>query len=318
MTPPSKLIILNFALHVGEVGIAYAPITLGGSGGTPPYKWSIGGGALPAGLTINANTGAISGTPTAAGGFNFVVLLQDSAGQAAGVARSVTVVPYLTASGLCTKLCNVEVGCNTFCGGYTDVAGGVTPFSYQLAQGFLPAGTSLGQALGGIFAGADCSNPCPYTFTVSITDALGAKASVVSTFDVYDHIFFQGGTIPVNANSPCFFPGCTATFNYFGGVGNVTATVTGWNPPAGWVPPSGCKTPTPCNPAQPTVSAQPSVSAPGGIVTVSVPSPGWTGTISGYTGWVLTVVLTDSSPCGAGPVNCSSTPAPITITVLGG
>src|SRR5579859_1306132 len=67
---PTKLIITSFSLHVGEVGIAYAPVTVGASGGTPPYKWSICGGNLPGGLTLSTG-GKLSGTPTAAGGSTF-------------------------------------------------------------------------------------------------------------------------------------------------------------------------------------------------------------------------------------------------------
>jgi len=227
-TPPAQLIISNFSMHVGEVGIGYSPVTVSGAGGTPPYHWSIGGGALPAGVSINASTGVIGGSPTAAGGFNFVVLLQDSAGHAAGVARTLTVVPYLTASGKCVTVCNVEVGCVTVCGGYTDLSGGVQPYQYQQTSGTLPFGTVLsGIALAGTFGADDCV-PCRYTFSVTITDALGAKASVNSVFSIFQHIAFYGGNIPVNIQIPCYYtgapssPGCTAQFPYYGGSGTPT------------------------------------------------------------------------------------------------
>src|ERR1700737_1671328 len=34
-------------------------------GGTTPFSWSITSGSLPVGLTLNSNTGVVSGTPTA-------------------------------------------------------------------------------------------------------------------------------------------------------------------------------------------------------------------------------------------------------------
>ena len=56
------------ALPNGTLGTAYST-TLAAAGETPPYTWSISTGALPAGLTLNGSTGAITGTPQAAGSF---------------------------------------------------------------------------------------------------------------------------------------------------------------------------------------------------------------------------------------------------------
>jgi hypothetical protein len=49
------------------------------SGGTPPYSWSVLQGNLPTGVTFNGASALISGTPTAAGAFNFTVQIQDAA-----------------------------------------------------------------------------------------------------------------------------------------------------------------------------------------------------------------------------------------------
>jgi hypothetical protein len=50
-------------------------------GGTPPYAWSLAGGALPPGLDLQA--GRIQGTPSQLGRFDFTVRLQDAAGAVA-------------------------------------------------------------------------------------------------------------------------------------------------------------------------------------------------------------------------------------------
>ena len=57
------LMITTGSLPNGQVNVPYNA-TLAASGGTTPYTWSLTSGTLPAGLTLNASTGTISGTPT--------------------------------------------------------------------------------------------------------------------------------------------------------------------------------------------------------------------------------------------------------------
>jgi Putative Ig domain len=60
---PTPLAISTTSLPSGQVGAAYST-TLGASGGTTPYTWTLTSGTLPTGLILNAATGAITGTPT--------------------------------------------------------------------------------------------------------------------------------------------------------------------------------------------------------------------------------------------------------------
>ena len=54
--------------------------TLQAVGGTTPYTWSVASGALPSGVSLNVNTGALSGTPTAAGTFPVSLRATDASG----------------------------------------------------------------------------------------------------------------------------------------------------------------------------------------------------------------------------------------------
>jgi len=74
LAPPK---ITTTSLPGGVHGSAYSA-TLKASGGKTPYTWSISAGSLPAGLTLSASTGVISGTPTTAGTSNFTVRVTDS------------------------------------------------------------------------------------------------------------------------------------------------------------------------------------------------------------------------------------------------
>ena len=69
--------IITDTLPDGKVGEAYSQTLT--ADGTTPITWSIDGG-LPAGLSLNADTGEISGTPTAEGTATFTVKATNSAG----------------------------------------------------------------------------------------------------------------------------------------------------------------------------------------------------------------------------------------------
>jgi hypothetical protein len=62
-----------------SVGSTYNA-TLNVRGGTAPYLFSLVSGALPTGMSLNDQTGNISGTPTSAATFNFGVSVSDAKG----------------------------------------------------------------------------------------------------------------------------------------------------------------------------------------------------------------------------------------------
>jgi Domain of unknown function (DUF1929)/Bacterial Ig domain/Putative Ig domain len=93
------LTITTASLSGGTVGSAYSS-TLLLSGGTSPYVWTITSGSLPNGLSINAQTAAITGTPTVAGTYNFTVQAKDSNGAIATRPLSIVVVGVNQASTL--------------------------------------------------------------------------------------------------------------------------------------------------------------------------------------------------------------------------
>ena len=73
-----------------QSGVAYAS-AFTATGGSETYIYSIASGALPGGLGLNAATGAVTGTPGAAGVFPFVARVTDSLGGAATSSCTITV-----------------------------------------------------------------------------------------------------------------------------------------------------------------------------------------------------------------------------------
>src|ERR1039458_6599102 len=113
------------------------------SGGTGPFTFSVGTGTLPAGLTLNTSTGAITGIPTAAGTFTIKVT------DANGVVATGT-CPYTIVAGpslACSAVNSGEVGV-AFSSPALTVTGGTAPYTFAIPPGTLPAGLTLNTSTG--------------------------------------------------------------------------------------------------------------------------------------------------------------------------
>jgi Putative Ig domain len=77
---PSQLAIATGSLPQALTGQPYAA-TVQATGGTPSYTWTVTSGQLPAGLSLGAASGRISGTPSASGQVSLTVQVSDSAPQ---------------------------------------------------------------------------------------------------------------------------------------------------------------------------------------------------------------------------------------------
>ncbi|MBZ9874841.1 Ig domain-containing protein, partial [Mesorhizobium sp. BR1-1-9] len=74
---PSTVTLASTPSAATQVGQSYSQTNVA-SGGMAPYTYSISAGSLPAGTSLNSATGTVSGTPTAAGSFNYTVQAVDS------------------------------------------------------------------------------------------------------------------------------------------------------------------------------------------------------------------------------------------------
>lgn len=151
-----------------------APVsqTMVASGGTGPYTWAVSFGSLPAGLSLNTGTGAISGTPTTAGDYLFELSVTDSTTAVANAWYSGTVQPEIiavTPTALPTLFEFVNLGVQF------EASGGVAPYTWS-ASGTIPTGMSI-DAGSGLFSGAPLGAGT-FSMTVKATDSNGVSKSV--------------------------------------------------------------------------------------------------------------------------------------------
>jgi len=161
------------ALPLATAGAAYSA-TLTAAGGVGAYRFALGSGALPAGLSLSAG-GTVSGTPTAAGAFAFTVNVTDANGQAGTASLTLTVANSA-----------ITVTPATLPGGTQGVAysqritaaGGIAPYSFAVSSGALPTGLTI-NATTGVIAGTPTGSG-DATFAITVSDSTGGTPSTAT------------------------------------------------------------------------------------------------------------------------------------------
>jgi len=246
--------------------------TLTGSGGAAPYSFVVTAGTLPAGLSLNSGTGAITGTPAATGTFNFTVTTTDRNGFTGSQAYGVTVLaPTIT-------FVTTTVPTAVVASAYSQiiaVSGGNTPYTFTLASGALPPGISLGS--NGVLSGTAMSGGT-FNFTIQVRDnTTGGPFMATHSF-----------TLTVNAATlavaPAALTGATAgvastqTITASGGTAPYSYAITAGALPAGMTLSTGG-----------VLSGTPTAGGSFNFTVAATDSSGGSGPFSGSRNYTLTV-----------------------------
>ncbi|MCY0869456.1 MAG: Ig domain-containing protein, partial [Firmicutes bacterium] len=161
-------------LAPGRIGQPYHATLPAVCGGFAPYSYSVSQGALPAGLVLNKQTGAISGTPCAADTGPFHITVTDAAGHTVVLSTRIRVVQITTQTMPTDEQRNAPFSFTL------RAAGGQSPYSWHLLSGQLPAGLTLNEQTGTI-SGIPTTKGTS-TFTIEVSDAGNPAATATQTY----------------------------------------------------------------------------------------------------------------------------------------
>jgi len=175
----AQLQVATNALMSGNIGVSYAD-RVTASGGIAPYSFSVAAGALPPGLVMDQATGAISGVPTTNGTNSMTVTVTDAGG---AFAQRVTKSLSITIGNALPLVITTEsLPDATVNAAYTlqlEAAGGLTPYSWSVAGGALPAGLSLSSD--GVLSGTPTVTGA-FSVTVQVMDAEATPLTATKSF----------------------------------------------------------------------------------------------------------------------------------------
>ncbi len=215
----------------GTVGVAWASSNnlVLASEGTSPYLFALTSGLLPAGLTLNTATGAISGTPAAntSGTYQVTVTATDSANVplTGSVSFTVTVAGGLFLSSTGTSPFTGTFGTANATVTTVTATGGLFPYTYAITTpSTLPTGMTVGASSGVV--GITALTPAGiYSITVTGTDATTASPVTGATSFSLNHALLMTPTTPLTPATGTAGPVRTITAT--GGTGTITyATAT--------------------------------------------------------------------------------------------
>lgn len=226
---PGQLVVTLLGSTTATLDQPYSAL-LQATGGILPYAWSIIG-SLPPGLTLNAATGAISGTPNKEGSYSFVAQVTDKIKGTGFAAFTIVVGTGTPATPLVVTLVGPTTGTvNVLYNALLSASGGTAPYTFTKLAGNLPPPLNLLPS--GTITGIP-NTAGAFPFSVQASDSKGATGTGNFTITI---IQGEAPTITTASPLPNATPGTaySVVFQATGGTPTYTWSV---EPGAGPLPP---------------------------------------------------------------------------------
>jgi hypothetical protein len=196
------------------------------SGGAGALTYSLNSGALPTGLTLNAATGAVTGTITAAGTYSFTIKASDAFGDSATqsyqIAASSPLITLTPAAGSLPFAVTGQAYSQTL------TASGGTGTGYTWVVSGLSNGLTYSANGATLTINGPATTAGTVNFTATATDSAGnGSGAVFYSIPVYSPVTLPStipATLPAAATMNVAYTGTVAAS---GGSGNYAWTVTG-------------------------------------------------------------------------------------------
>jgi uncharacterized protein (TIGR03437 family) len=288
-----QVTVTNTSLPFGSVTVSYsAQLTATPVG--QAYQWSIIAGNLPAGLNLNAQTGAITGTPTAGGTQTFTVRALSSQQQSGTKTLSIGILQISTPSPL------PGATLNSFYSVTFNVSDGPVQAAYfWQTQSSLPAGLALSG--NGVLSGSPGATGT-FNFLIFVTDDKdGIQATKNFSLTV-------AGVVAITTPSP--LPNADAGSPY-----KATLNVTGGTGPYHWTAPNGLPLGLNLDPNAGIISGSPLTAGTSNFTVQVTDSANSSGSKSFALTINPTLKITSGSPLPSGTVGSAYS---IAISAVGG
>lgn len=143
----NTLAITSTTLPSATIGVQYS-VPVAATGGLPPYKWTAGANLDKLGLSINPNTGVISGIPQVAGAYSGSVSITDSEVIPASTTTIIIIPIYsagvaVSSTTLTTSNASAAVGQNVTFTATVSVSGGTPTGIVTFVAGTNTLGTAM-------------------------------------------------------------------------------------------------------------------------------------------------------------------------------